>query len=136
MLIEIPDNRATSVKVAAGATIRCMAGKVWLTQEGDARDYCVPAGVTFCADRSGQAVLSAIEGPSTVIVQASAAEGSRCVPGTLRIDSIEELTRRARAEQAAYVAHVLMSMAASAFTAIQRLVRAALRRRTKLQSAC
>jgi hypothetical protein len=120
--IEIAGDRAVSVNVEVGATIQCVSGRLWLTQEGDARDYSVPAGVTFCADRSGRAVLSAIGGPSVVTVREARAARSGCVPGTLTIDSIERITRDARAAQSAYFASVLTRMAASLFKKLSQTV--------------
>ena len=66
--IRIAARQAVSVMVEAGTEIRCVSGRIWLTQEGDARDHCIPAGVTFWTDRAGQAVMSSISGPSVAIV--------------------------------------------------------------------
>jgi len=51
-----------SVKpIAAGSTVRCWSGKVWVTQAGDAMDYFLSAGDTFPMARSGQVVIEAME---------------------------------------------------------------------------
>ena len=105
MLVKIPGDQAVSIDAVVGCAIRCVSGKLWLTQEGDSRDYTIAAGVTFCADRSGRAVLSAVDGPSAIIVEEIA--DPDCIPGKLKIDSLERLTRFARASQAEYVARAL-----------------------------
>jgi hypothetical protein len=102
--IEIANGQACSLQVAFGTSIQVLSGKVWLTQEGDSRDYTIPGGVTFCVDRGGRAVLTAIGGASVVIVRKANAQRRTCVPGTVTIDSIEQIARQARASQAAYVA--------------------------------
>ena len=110
--IEIPHRDARSVHVALGTAIRVVSGNVWLTQEGDSRDYSIPEGVTFCADRGGRAVLSAIDGMSVVIIRHADAQRSGCVPGTATIDSIAQVSRRARASQAAYFASLFTRLLA------------------------
>src|SRR5687767_2770184 len=84
--IDVSANTAASIEVAAGAAIQCITGKLWLTQEGDPRDYVVPAGTTFCTDRAGRVVVSAIEGASVAAVRTAPAS---CVRGSVTIDSME-----------------------------------------------
>ena len=100
--IEVAAGAAVSIEAAAGAAIQCVAGKLWLTQEGDVRDHVVPAGTTFCTDRAGRVVVSGVDSAAVVVVR-KAAPG-HCVRGTVTIDSIERFTRSARAAQAEYVA--------------------------------
>jgi hypothetical protein len=107
--IDIDGSSARSVELSVGDTVRCVRGQIWLTQEGDWRDYCLVAGVSFCADRKGQAVLSAIAGSSAVVVERRA---RAAVAGTVKIDSIEEITRGARRAQAEWFASVLSNAAA------------------------
>jgi hypothetical protein len=93
-------------------------GKLWLTQEGDTRDHVVPAGATFCADRTGRVVLSAVDSASVVIVRKAP---RYCVPGTVAIDSIERFTRNARAAQAKFVAGLVVSLGTWAVSTVRRL---------------
>src|ERR1041384_2468197 len=67
-IVDIAEGAAASVYVRVGTTIRVARGKVWLTQEGDSRDYCVCPGITFCADRKGRVVLGAVGGPVVAVV--------------------------------------------------------------------
>jgi hypothetical protein len=133
--VEIAGNRAVSVEIGVGATIRSVRGRIWITQEGDTRDYCIPAGVTFCADRSGRAVLTAIDGQSVAIVRDGGVESAGCVPGSLRIDSMTRFTRAARSAQAAYLALAIARMARWLRTAIEALGSATRRHRTKIERA-
>ena len=58
--IDIETATAVSLEVAVGDRIRCVRGKIWLTQEGDSRDHYLVGGVSFCVDHKGRAVLDAI----------------------------------------------------------------------------
>jgi hypothetical protein len=44
----------------SGSVVRVLQGRTWMTQEGDARDYVVPAGMRFCIARRGHVVVSAV----------------------------------------------------------------------------
>jgi hypothetical protein len=126
--IVVAAGAAVSVELSPGDTTRCVSGQIWLTQEDDWRDYCLLAGMSFCADRRGRAVLSAIGSTSIVVVQRYAgAAVRRMVPGTIQIDSIEALTRRARRARADWIAAVLVDAAAwwrARMRAASRLFRA------------
>jgi len=43
-----------------GTSIRVWSGALWLTQEGDARDYYLSAGECFTVDRRGIALATAM----------------------------------------------------------------------------
>ena len=114
--IDIAGSAARSVELSVGDTIRCVRGQIWLTQESDWRDYCLVAGVSFCADRNGQAVLSAIGGSSAVVVEPRA---RAAVPGTVKIHSVQAITRGARRAQTEWVASTLRNALAWAHSRIQ-----------------
>jgi hypothetical protein len=130
--IEIAADAAVSVQVAIGTTIQCLRGRVWLTQEGDSRDYALPGGTSFSVDRPGQAVLTSVEGESVVVVRKS---GLVRVPGTLSIDSIESLTRAARQAQAAYVGRAFARLFAWPLSQMLRL-RSLPGRKSPLEGPC
>ncbi len=44
-----------------GDVIRCSHGSLWITQEGDLRDYIVEAGKNFWVTRPGTVVVQALE---------------------------------------------------------------------------
>lgn len=45
---------------AAGSTLTCHEGWVWLTREGDARDYVLAAGDSVRLDKPGLVVVQAL----------------------------------------------------------------------------
>ena len=93
---------AASFEVPARAAIQCVAGTIWLTQEGDQADYVVPAGAAFCTDRRGRVVVSATDGEAVLRIHEAAPY--HYTPGAVSIDSLERMAHAARAAQARYVA--------------------------------
>ncbi len=57
-----------SVIGRSGSVVRVLQGRTWITQEGDARDYVVPAGVSFCAARNGHIVVSAVADDTCIAI--------------------------------------------------------------------
>lgn len=52
----------------SGSVVRVLQGRTWITQEGDARDYVVPAGMSFCAARDGYIVVSAVADDTRIAI--------------------------------------------------------------------
>jgi hypothetical protein len=52
---------AIRLEDAAGTRLRILRGSVWITQEGDRKDYYVPAAETITLDRPGLALVHALE---------------------------------------------------------------------------
>lgn len=44
-----------------GDVINCLHGRLWITQEGDLKDYIVEAGKSFWVTRPGTVVVQALE---------------------------------------------------------------------------
>ena len=102
--IDIGPDQAISVQVTYGTLVQCVHGRVWLTQQGDSRDHCFAAGLTFCVDRPGRAVISALDGPGVIVVRRPAPGAATAyLPGTLRIESLERLTFAARQARSEHV---------------------------------
>lgn len=93
-----------------GSVVRVLQGRTWITQEGDARDYVVPAGMRFCAARDGHIVVSAVVDDTRIAIYhispAAAADWTR---NQVRLDSDFMLTarREAQREMARYVADLV-----------------------------
>lgn len=134
--LDVRSGVALSLWLAKGATVRCLSGQVWLTQQDDPRDYCFPAGVAFCADRTGHAVLTAMNGDARVRVYAPGTAPRPVVPGTVSIDSVEVLTRSARGAQAAFMGKVVGRFVRWCARMGQGALRAGRAVRGKRQAAC
>lgn len=65
MTVNLSQNAQRSLVVRRGSEIRCLEGMLWITQEGDLRDYILKAGETFVTDRKGKVVLQALNHSST-----------------------------------------------------------------------
>ena len=59
--------RLLRIEDAAGCVIRVRSGALWVTQEGDRRDYYLPARSSLVLERDGLALAQATQ-HSTVIV--------------------------------------------------------------------
>jgi quercetin dioxygenase-like cupin family protein len=58
----------------AGATVVCVEGEIWITQEHDGRDLLLSAGESLRLSRNGRTVIQALRG-SRVAVKAPPASG-------------------------------------------------------------
>ena len=65
------------IRDGQGLVVRCLAGALWITQDGDTDDVVVEAGQCFVLDRRGLALVSAPVGSATLIVE-RASRGSPC----------------------------------------------------------
>jgi hypothetical protein len=66
--VQLPDSAAWSGRVRrGGATVRCAAGSVWLTREGDLEDRVLEAGQAFRSETPGRIAVLAL-GPARIVV--------------------------------------------------------------------
>lgn len=57
--IELPHGRHIALSEAAGARVLCLAGELWITQDGDRADYFIKAGESFPVAVQGSVVVYA-----------------------------------------------------------------------------
>jgi len=120
--IDIAARQAVSVQVSVGTRIQCMRGNVWVTQQSDVRDYCFAAGLTFCVDKPGQAVLTSLNGASIVLIRTpDSCPIGDMVPGTIRIESLEQLTGAARQARSDCLAGVISRLIRGPLAVLRRL---------------
>jgi hypothetical protein len=55
--------------------IRCLQGRLWVTQEGDWRDHLLRAGEVFLAAKAGRILISALDDAR---VQVASTRNARC----------------------------------------------------------
>ncbi len=107
--LQLAEGKALTVRARRGTVVRSVQGRVWITQDGDIRDYVVPAGARYCAAGRGRIVVSAIDGDSRIAVS-----HERPVPpglwarNAVRFDvdyagTLENAARQAMADQVAAV---------------------------------
>lgn len=65
MTVNLSQNAQKSLIIRRGSEIRCLEGILWITQEGDFRDYILKAGDSFRTNRKGKVVLQALNHAST-----------------------------------------------------------------------
>ena len=66
-------DEAVSIAAQRGTVVHCHAGRIWITHEGDARDYVVPAGAHFRCAGAGRIVVSALTADARIAVYRVAA---------------------------------------------------------------
>jgi hypothetical protein len=64
--------QAFAFRASVGQCIECRSGQLWVTQDGDPRDVILEANQCFTLDRSGRALVSALEDASFVLRNAEA----------------------------------------------------------------
>jgi hypothetical protein len=57
-----------TLDAARGALVRCLEGRVWITQDGDRADHVVGAGDWFRVDREGAVIVQATR-PARVAIE-------------------------------------------------------------------
>jgi Protein of unknown function (DUF2917) len=57
MVKKVTRNQSVSVAGRRGMTVRIAQGRVWLTRDGDIRDYVLSAGDSMELDAAGRVVL-------------------------------------------------------------------------------
>ncbi len=60
-LVLEPDRTWSGRARAEGLEVRCLAGTVWVTVEGDPEDHVLAAGEVFVACRAGRVAMMAFE---------------------------------------------------------------------------
>ncbi len=77
--IRLGVNKVASITGRRGTAIRCVSGLVWVTQEGDARDYIVPRGLCFIAAGAGRIVINGMAEDNAVEIGVADAAGTSTV---------------------------------------------------------
>jgi len=113
-----------SIPTVRGTVVRCLRGSIWLTQEGQWRDYILIAGVSYVSRDSGKIVLSSPDTQSTVsITRIDLALADGAGEPSLRLDAgavarIEHAARRAQAAEITWVAGRLRDALSGAWRSI------------------
>jgi Protein of unknown function (DUF2917) len=77
------------IRGGRGLVVRCLAGALWITQDGDTDDIVINAGQCFVLDQPGLALVSSPVGSATVVIE-QPSRGAPCtaqrfpLPGRLR----------------------------------------------------
>lgn len=132
------DGDTTSIDGEPGIVVRCLAGRVWITHEGDVQDYVVPAGMRYQSARRGRIVASALsDGTCIAVYRVAPAPAAAWARNGVQADPgfIEQLQRAARREMALWFAHAVGHAWRAARTFARRIARTA-RRAHSSHEAC
>ena len=67
-LLQLGQNEPMPVRARRGMVVCCLSGELWVTHEGDSRDYIVPRGHRYCCSEDSLIVANSLDGPSTALV--------------------------------------------------------------------
>lgn len=67
--------RIRRVHRPVGRRVECVTGSLWITQDGDLRDIVLTAGESFAFDHQGDALISALDDSSFLLLET-------CAPAT------------------------------------------------------
>jgi hypothetical protein len=65
-VVRLDSNAAFARTLPAGSCVAVQAGRIWLTQSGDANDYVVDAGHCHVVTRGGRVVVESFTASATV----------------------------------------------------------------------
>ena len=68
--LEVRRQQVLSLRDAAGVSLRCTRGSLWLTQEGGAQDIVLAPGECFTVERDGLTLVCALKDGSVLIASA------------------------------------------------------------------
>ena len=67
-LVRLEAEELFSVEAVRGRCVVLFQGSVWITQQGDLKDYVVRSGESFTFDRRGLALVEALEPTSLAVL--------------------------------------------------------------------
>jgi hypothetical protein len=68
-LLQLRAREVLDIRNGKGLAVRCVAGALWITQDGDTEDIILTAGQCFTLDRPGLALVSAPTAPATALIE-------------------------------------------------------------------
>lgn len=101
-----------SIAGRRGTVVRCLTGRLWVTQEGDAQDYVVPPCGCYCSGGNGRIVISAAaENTRIAVYHVTPPPATAGARNRVRVDAdfvamIHDMVRQERARLlSAMIAH-------------------------------
>jgi Protein of unknown function (DUF2917) len=100
--------KGSSVPVHSGpgTQVLVLMGCVWVTQEGDGRDYILASGDAMRVSKTGLTLVMAIEDSRVSLVAPEKPNTQPSAPRYLSGGTVESLTNRAKQLRAEYIGHL------------------------------
>jgi hypothetical protein len=94
-LTRLPKDAVLHLDAGAGEAVVVFHGRVWITQDGDARDVVLGPGESFTLDRPGVALAQALRDSSLLVVaRPDAGSGGEALAGARRLASLPDFLRQ------------------------------------------
>jgi hypothetical protein len=81
MPVHLKARELLPIEDGAGLEVKSLRGDLWITQTGDPEDHIVEGGQSFVLDRPGLTLVTALLGPTVLVVQ----PGRIAAPRELRL---------------------------------------------------
>lgn len=94
------------IRSGPGTQILVLIGCVWVTQEGDARDYVLSSGEGMVVSKTGLVVIMALEDSTVSVMQSGATNASRPEPNFPSGETLELFMVRAKQLRTEYIGHL------------------------------
>jgi Protein of unknown function (DUF2917) len=101
--IAIQKHRSVPIRTGPGTQILVLAGCVWVTQEGDGRDYILASGEAMRVSKTGLTLVMALEESRVSLVAPEKPDVQPSERHYLSGGTVELLTNRAKHLRAEYV---------------------------------
>lgn len=83
--IDLGRGEATSLLHAEGSTLRCVRGRLWVTEDNGGGDVVLEAGESYALTRRGRTVVQSVVTPDGACCQVLLARSPRHFLATLRL---------------------------------------------------
>ena len=75
--VYLKERESLRVPDGAGLEVRCLLGKLWITEEGNREDKIIGNGESFVLDRPGLSLVTALGEPALLVVQPGSVNARR-----------------------------------------------------------
>ncbi|MEQ1880553.1 MAG: DUF2917 domain-containing protein [Burkholderiales bacterium] len=104
--VAIPKHRSVPIRSGPGTQMLVLTGCVWVTQEGDGKDYILASGDAMAVRKTGLTLVMALEDSTVSLAvpeKSGAQPAERHYP---KGETVDSLTNRAKQLRAEYIGHL------------------------------
>ena len=126
--VVIRKQRSVPIRSGPGTQILVLMGCVWVTQEGDGRDYVLSSGEAMVVSKTGLTLVMALEDSTVSLMESGKLDARLADKNSPSGETRELLTNRAkqlRAEYIGYLAGRLRGKLGQAVSGLRKLIRLA-----------
>jgi Protein of unknown function (DUF2917) len=104
--VAIPKHRSVPIRSGPGTQILVLTGCVWVTQDGDGKDYILASGDGMSVTKPGLTLVMALEDSRVSLVAPKKLDAQALDRHYPSGETVESLAKRARQLRAEYIGHL------------------------------